>query len=451
MAPLLAPYNSSMRLGSGFNSYTQQLCVDDAVTKEAKDIPVPTRPKDGVAQSVVFKTSIIDKMSDITDALNISGALTIKYNNLIDGTGKGTFINSNKIKESDINFLISVKVINQTVTDNGLTKFTPIENLDSSAEFTRIYGDSFISGFQEGGEFNAVVSIKVKDRNQKENIKADAAVALTTPAFGSKKAAKKDQKPAKNSAESAKTKEEGEQTPEKPKDEDDQEQGDQEDEEDKDEADPNPDSPAGLVLKGNAQVNKNHQDIFQENETTISVSYSGGGQQLKNPDDDWNIANLRKAALRFPSLVAKTPVRTHAVLTKYTSLKSFYAKGTDGKTNKAPLSYENAGVYTAILQDTFLDYKNIYKHARLLEADVDEGTKTLKQSTFSETPEAPEGHVKKPFPATLTGLESAKLSIRKMMNAIVKEVDEITKKPELASGDRDLPCQSPVIFKQYLP
>jgi hypothetical protein len=31
MAQLLAPYNNSMRLGQGFNSYTQQICLDRAV------------------------------------------------------------------------------------------------------------------------------------------------------------------------------------------------------------------------------------------------------------------------------------------------------------------------------------------------------------------------------------------------------------------------------------
>lgn len=59
-------------------------------------------------------------------------------------------------------------------------------------DFTQVYGDTFISGkipssgsvsewmlmgptvgFQEGGEFNALVSIKVKDKTQKENIKAE--------------------------------------------------------------------------------------------------------------------------------------------------------------------------------------------------------------------------------------------------------------------------------------
>ena len=31
MALLIAPYNNAMRLGQGFNSYTQQICIDDAV------------------------------------------------------------------------------------------------------------------------------------------------------------------------------------------------------------------------------------------------------------------------------------------------------------------------------------------------------------------------------------------------------------------------------------
>ncbi|KAB8206010.1 hypothetical protein BDV34DRAFT_212665 [Aspergillus parasiticus] len=501
MAPLLAPYNSSMRLGSGFNSYTQQPCVDDAVKKGNVKPPELSQCQEGVAQSVVFKTSIIDKMSEITDALNISGALTIKYNNLIDGTGKGSFINSNKLKDADINFLISVKVINQTVTDNGLTEFSPIQNLDPS-RFTEVYGDTFISGFQEGGEFNAVVSIKVKDKNQLDTIKADAAVALTTPSFGTKKP--KTKKTKKLSAARSQKNEQprenkgGEEEKEnEAKGEEEEEEDEEDEEEEDDDDDDDDDSPAGLAIKGNARVAKNLQDIFHENETTVSVSWSGGGQELKKPNDDWNIRNLRAAALRFPALVAKTPVRTYAVLTRYTALKSFHAQ-TDSKEAKGvPLSYDNASVYTSVLQDAFMDYKNIYKDIRFSEADLDFGKKKFKESTFKESTfkestleestlkeskakastnsgrsiynsrqacandaesndptatEAPPAHIAtKPFAPTLAGFELAKVYIRRNMNMIVKEVDEITKKPELASQDRALPFQSPIIFKQYLP
>lgn len=45
MAQLLAPYNNSMRLGQGFNSYTQQICLDQAVllnTDEEKTLTAGT-------------------------------------------------------------------------------------------------------------------------------------------------------------------------------------------------------------------------------------------------------------------------------------------------------------------------------------------------------------------------------------------------------------------------
>ena len=82
---------------------------------------------------------------------------------------------------------------------------------------------------------------------------------------------------------------------------------------------------------------------------------------------------MRKAAIQFPNLVAKTPMRTHAVLTKYSALKSFHVAGAQF----SPLTYENAGLYTTTLQDAFLDYKNIMKDIALLAMDVDEGSKKL--------------------------------------------------------------------------
>ncbi|GMF69850.1 unnamed protein product [Aspergillus oryzae] len=426
-----------MRLGSGFNSYTHELCLDDAV-KKGTGSPPKLSDGEGVAQSVVFKTSVIDKMSDITDALN------------------GSFINSNKIKDADINFLISVKVINQTVTDNALTEFAPIDNLPAE-KFTEVYGDTFISGFQEGGEFNAVISIKVKDKNQVENIKADEKPkAENTETYA---VAPNDQNNEQGNEQQGGN-EAGEETKKK-------EDG--------------ADSPTGLAIKGNAEVEKNLQDLFQENETTVSVSYSGGGQDLKKrtfsfvtldkdtnkatlADDDWNVKNMRAAALRFPALVAKTPVRTNAVLTKYTALRSFHTQKKDKNNKEAvPLSYENASVYTSILEDAFLDYKNIYKEIRLSEGDLASGKKefeasTAKESTGKENTSkestgkestysgrsiynsrhacannaesdgtrkdaTPQAHIAtEPFAPTLAGFESAKCYIRRNMNLIVREV-----------------------------
>lgn len=83
---------------------------------------------------------------------------------------------------------------------------------------------------------------------------------------------------------------------------------------------------------------------------------------------------MRNAALKFPDLVAQTPVRTNAILTRYSSLKSFQTLGAQF----APMSYEHAGNYATALQEAYLDYKNIAKDIQVLAFDVVNGAYSLK-------------------------------------------------------------------------
>lgn len=74
MATLTVPYNTAMQLGSGFNSFTQTLCIDHAVVRDldlASEVPAISSDDKHVAQSVVYKTSVIDKTTDVTDNLNV--------------------------------------------------------------------------------------------------------------------------------------------------------------------------------------------------------------------------------------------------------------------------------------------------------------------------------------------------------------------------------------------
>ena len=215
MAQLLAPYNNAMRLGQGFNSYTQQICLDQAVLpdtkakeREAKKTtqlgkgkipvtgpsevisltqpihePVPTAQTTGTSrempthedaelsltgqvsehhpqsdpqnvhhdvpqdelqyeppaelvlsavatqpvetevrtlevhpwvkpQIVTYSSRFVDKLSDVTDAMNISGSLSIKTAT-IGGKANGSYVDSDKFKSSDINFHLQVRVTNQ--------------------------------------------------------------------------------------------------------------------------------------------------------------------------------------------------------------------------------------------------------------------------------------------------------------------------------------------------
>lgn len=91
-------------------------------------------------------------------------------------------------------------------------------------------------------------------------------------------------------------------------------------------------------------------------ETTISVNWSGGGM-IKETGEQWTIETLKNVAAGFPDMVAITPQRTYAILTKYTSLESFHRH----KVTFSPLSYENAGVYTNSLMEHYMDYKSLWK------------------------------------------------------------------------------------------
>ncbi|EPS38324.1 hypothetical protein H072_8001 [Dactylellina haptotyla CBS 200.50] len=383
MAQLLAPYNSAMRLGQGFNSYTQQICINDAVSidpnwkpevqrseaiivgfakqdsKEAAEDSEPeayeelnrfekesrirsepavrkssgARKKDVVKgnfnyqagealsvlpwvkpQIVTYTSKFVDKLSDVTDSMNISGSLSIQTSQ-IGGKANGSYLDSDKFKASDINFLLQVKVTNQILKPPEYTQFNKNSGVDAS-EFREVYGDCFISGWEEGGEMNAVISVKVLDKSNISKIKAALEAQLTTPSLSGK-------------------------------------------------------------ISANVDLEKS--TVSQETETTITVNWSGGGS-IKDPMVDWSIGTLKQAAAAFPELVAITPQRTYAVLTKYTALSSFHSRGY----KYSPLQYENAGLYTNALLDAFMDYKSMWKQISQATDALESGQASIELGRPSE-------------------------------------------------------------------
>lgn len=87
---------------------------------------------------------------------------------------------------------------------------------------------------------------------------------------------------------------------------------------------------------------------------------------------------MRAAALKFPDLVAEMPLRTHAILN---ALCSFHAALKPGQDARALFpNFEQASVYTIVLQETYLDYKNISKNLQILAFNVSSGTERLVES-----------------------------------------------------------------------
>ena len=52
-------------------------------------------------------------MSEIVEALNVSSSASIKYGT-VKAAGSASFINENKIDSSDLNYVVTVKVTNET-------------------------------------------------------------------------------------------------------------------------------------------------------------------------------------------------------------------------------------------------------------------------------------------------------------------------------------------------
>lgn len=241
-------------------------------------------------------------------------------------------------------------------------------------------------------------------------------------------------------------------------------------------------------VKGTFEMTK--KNITSDTETTIAVNWSGGGR-IKDPSEDWSIASLKKAAAAFPDLVAITPQRTYAILTKYTALESFHLQNR----GFSPLDYENAGVYTGSLLDNYMDYKSLWKQISFASYELEGNRATIEMAQPSQdvydlakvkgpmpsvkknaqkllegstkgalelakkeeeatasSNQAKDEEIFQVFPASFAGLIQARKVCRMEMAKIVNEVDAVAEEPTIASdATRDSYFLNPLIFKQLVP
>lgn len=362
----------------------------------------PTAPR-GPSQTVTYTSRFVDRLSDVMEDMCVSGSLSIKAGK-VGGSGKGSFVDSDKFKESDLNFYISVKVVNQTINFKDALCFNPLRSVDQN-NFREVYGDSFVSGFIEGGEFNAIVSMKILNKAKKTDIQAEAKIALT----------------------------------------------------------------AGAVqIEAEANVGIARSNIETNTETTIQVFWSGGGH-IKPMEQQWDIQSLMAAAARFPDLVADCPQRTYAILTKYDSLRSFVARKPASYTplqyENAQI-YTNSLLDSFVSYKAL--YKRLGEQVFGVQGktlEVIQWSESEKAKVEAASTAVSQMGVKNPdtglypfmernsnFDASIKGLSDARTAIRRQMARIVNEVDAIEKNPKLATDeDHTEPYQSPIAFEARIP
>ncbi|EPS38718.1 hypothetical protein H072_7514 [Dactylellina haptotyla CBS 200.50] len=348
----------------------------------ASDVSVP-------GQDVRFMARFVDNFSDITEDMNISGARSIKRGR-IDGIGGDSFIDVEKFKQADLNFYVRVRVINQKVDAREVLQFNP-EWIIVDGEFTQCFGDSFISGFTEGGEFNALLSIKVFNKSKVKAIEAGVRAAFGKSLF---------------------------------------------------------------TLDSMGKEEWERRDIDDNTEITVSAIWSGGGR-IKSSEKQWPIHSLMEAAASFPDLVASEPHRTHAIITSYPYLRNFYQDGElqiplapyayaiqrtkalldaylDYKSVRQRLNEDVADIQNG---DKVFQSKEYFRRAnaplRRELSSIDDDSK---------------------FAATLVDLDQAINAAAAQMKRIMEEVDLMVRDPESAMEMSNMAkFQNPDVFRSRLP
>jgi len=115
VALLLAPYNDSMQLGQGYNSFLQLPCIDGAVEISESSVKTQAVRAGGagnVSQVVSYSSRFVEKISDVVRSMNISAASSIK-SGTIEASGNSLSVDEAKFAASDLNAVVSVKVINR--------------------------------------------------------------------------------------------------------------------------------------------------------------------------------------------------------------------------------------------------------------------------------------------------------------------------------------------------
>jgi hypothetical protein len=114
-ALLIVPYNDSMRLGQGYNSFLQIPCIDGAVEILENSLETQGVRAGGVgnvSQVVSYSSRFVEKISDVVRSMNISAASSIK-SGTIETSGNSLSVDKAKFAASDLNAVVSVKVINR--------------------------------------------------------------------------------------------------------------------------------------------------------------------------------------------------------------------------------------------------------------------------------------------------------------------------------------------------
>lgn len=337
----------------------------------------PVAPIDAVPQVVDYKTTLTNKVSDALENLNISAAASVKFGS-VTASGSGAFVQEDKVKQSSLTYILTVKVMNDLVQpDTSTLTFNKVDSvIEDKEQFIKSYGDGFISGWVKGGEFNAIVSMVTKDTDSVEHIKASLSVQMT--AF----------------------------------------QGEGQGGFDKTSSDALSEVNYAVNWRGGGQIKDPQQEW---NMTSLFQAATEFPARVSAHPEYCEFTLPPVPGHSFKYQLSRYILNTdnnagYAIITKWDHLKDFH-KYTPSWWTASSLDYDMAAVYTNDLLDQFLEYKSLLKQ-------VSDIASNLTDYQVSASPNA--------VPVEIGALLGMKKLIKKEMAMITREIDFVTQNPQRA-------------------
>lgn len=316
-------------------------------------------------QTVLFSSKQVKSATEIDMAMGSKASAAVKAASIGPGAELGSNIStSDDFKGDAVNFLVTVKVVNEkpdrqenwnfrevnklktrlssircaTCRNDTLDKEHPIiedhttflgddsQNAEAeyhqviererakqpchtcghkrAIEFTRIYGDTFISDFVEGGEIYALVNIRSASKTKLKDLKAYASAQLTPAAVP-------------------------------------------------------------VQVKVDTAFEKSGKEAWDQAETSIRVQWRGGGE-IKTHDFQWGLDSLIQVANAFPTFVAATSAKIRAVLTPYSALESFQRLQNIFPQHTLTLNYDRCALFVDTLYEDFKAFRSMWDDLNMI-------------------------------------------------------------------------------------
>lgn len=153
------------KLFNGFDSIDKGMLNESAVTGAMEK---------GGGRSVV-KIRVCESMSELANALEIDGSLSVSYLKVANVTAKMKFMQKLNATARSISIVVYASHESGTWTAKGVKLaqgVNPPANDEEAADFVDIYGDSYVSSATQGGEYYAVYTFHTETQTEQKELTA---------------------------------------------------------------------------------------------------------------------------------------------------------------------------------------------------------------------------------------------------------------------------------------